>query len=191
MKDYLSAYPFFQADTLAFYPDPGKEIHWQPETRYFPDLRFAWKEDFEVGNSWIPVHADMDDDTSIHRVNLPHLVFEGSGSGMIALDREHAYSENITNSGFPLPEANTYVEIHYKSTVPFELGILCQGNGQVVTEYLYGVHPSEEWNKLYFGLNSFLGTFKGSSYRLMIRSQLPEGQESGYVLMDNIKVISF
>lgn len=191
MKDYLSPYPFFQSDTLAYYPDPGGEIHWQPQTRYFSDLRFAWKEDFEVGNSWIPVNADRTDDSSIHRVNQPDLVFEGSGSGMISLDRQRPFSENITNNGFALPEANTYVEIHYKSNVSFELGVLCQGNGQVVTEYLYGVRPHADWNKMYFGLNHFLGTYKGSSYRLMLRSYLPEDQESGYVLIDNIKIISF
>ncbi|SRR5690606_34653975 len=191
MKDFVVPYPFFQADTAMYHPNPGGEIRLQPRTHYFPDVRFAWKEDFEVGNSWIPANVGLEDDTSLHRINQPDLVFEGNGAGMIALDQKHPFSENITNNGFPLSESNAYVELHYKSTAPFEVGLLVQGSGQIVVEYLFGVHPQDEWNKIYFGLSSFLSTYKGSSYRLMIRSHLPEGQETGYVLIDNMKILSF
>ena len=120
-------------------------------------------------------------------------VFEGGGSGQIYLDENHLASECISNKVFDIPAGESFLELNYKCSVPFVVGLYNTLNNNVdVFEYLQtGVKPSDTWKKIYLELGSYTSKYPGKNYKLLIQAVLPEGQANGYVLLDNVKVVTF
>lgn len=188
---YVRQYPFYESDTFSIPYNPGSVTNHTGITRYRSNANFQMKEDFEIGNSFIKVNTGNTGDTVLRREESPQNVFEGKASGLISLTTDHPSAELITNQGFPIVSGESYLEINYKCTVPVSFGLQTLSNSSIVYEYLYGVYPSDTWKKAYIGLSDFTSQYKTSSYNLMIKTKLGDGETSGYVLIDNIKVISF
>lgn len=194
IKSYETTYPFYTFDTFSISPMPGKVINHTPEVRYVADAKFSYIENFDLGNTFTKVNNALLTDTSIVRVDKstnPDKVFEGSGAGYIYLNSTHSTSENINNDGFPITQGEVFLEINYKCDVAFEIGLQTTISGNIIYEYIAGMKPSNEWKKLYINIHDFVGNNKGSLYRTMIKTKLPDGQTTGYVLMDNIKVVCY
>lgn len=191
LQDLQPRYEFYQFDTLLLKTSPGKVINFTPMIGYVNTATFQYKEDFEVGNTF-EEYQGLIGDTAIVRTTDPSLIIEGGGSGLIRLDANTPTSENITKSKFSIKPGESFIEIDYKCSVPFEIGLYNTLSSQVdVHEYIAGVKAKEEWNKIYIELGSYTGKYPGTNYRVMIKAALPEGQSQGYVILDNIKVISF
>lgn len=191
LKSYQEQYPFFNTAKLSIDRKPGTIISWTPNTNYLPDTKFQMKEDFEVGNSFTKVNVDKTTDTSITRTDDKTSVFEGNRSGAIYLDATHPTSENINKEGFPIKQGKSFIEINYRGTTSFQVGLQTTVSGEIVYEYLVSVKAKENWNKMYINIASFAAAHQGQLYRVMIKSSLDEGLSSGYVLLDNIKLLSF
>ena len=98
----------------------------------------------------------------------------------------------ISTATFTLPVTASYLELHYKNTIDFQVGIqVSYDQGGVYYEYITGFKPKSEWNKVYIDLQKFASNNRGLNYRIMIRADLPSGMSSGYVLFDNFKVVSY
>lgn len=188
---YETQYPFFNPETMSAEPKPGGIINFAPKTSYVTSTQFQWKENFELGNSFVEVNSDDPTDTSMVQTLDPTKVFEGGAAGYIYLDGAHTSSESISNISFPVTQGKAYLEIHYKSSTSFQVGMETLSNGSVVTQYIAGVKAKDSWNKLYIDLSSFTSQYQSKEYRLMIKTVLDDGLSSGYVLLDNIKVLSF
>lgn len=185
-------YVFYTFDSMTLATTPGGTVNHTPVVRYTDAARFPYKEDFEVGNSFVPFTPELTDDTSIRRTSDKSLVFEGAGAGQIELSTTFPYSESISNTGFPIAVGEAYVEIHYKCSVPFEVGLYTTlSSGIDVYEYVMGVKGTDVWKKIYIDLATFRGANPGKDYKLMIKANLPAGWSSGYVLLDNIKVVTY
>lgn len=192
LVDLQPQYSFFTFDTLKLKSNPGGTINFTPVVQYTAAAKFPYKEDFEVGNSFIPFTPELTDDTSIHRINDKSMVFEGGGSGYISLSTEFPYSESISNTGFPIAVGEAYLEINYKCNVPFEVGLYNTLNSGIdVYEYIMGVKATDTWKKIYIDLATYRGKNPGNNYKLMIKAGLNEGSTSGYVLLDNVKVVTY
>lgn len=192
LVDLQPQYSFYTFDTLALITNPGGTVNYTPVTRYTKAAKFPYLEDFEVGNSFLPFTPELTDDTSIHRISDKSLVFEGGGSGYISLSADFPFSENISNNGFSIAVGEAYVEINYKSTVPFEVGLYnTLSSGVDIYEYIMGVKSTDTWKKIYIDLATYRGNYPGTNYKLMIKASLPDGESSGFVLLDNIKVVTY
>lgn len=191
LGDYQILYPFFTFDTMYLQPNPGKIVNYSPKIKYTEATTFPWKEDFETGNTFIKVNSDNTEDTSIVRTADKSKVFEGGGAGYIVLDSKHPSSQNINNTNIAIKTGDAYLEINYKCNTPFEVGLQTTKNGTLVYEYIAGVKPNENWNKFYVSLQKFVGTYNTNAYRVMIKTNLQEGQSEGYVLLDNLKIVSY
>ncbi len=192
LVDLQPQYSFYTFDTITLVTQPGGTVNYTPVTRYTEAAKFPYIEDFEVGNSFIPFTPELSDDTTIHRINDKSLVFEGGGSGYISLSTEFPYSESVSNAGFPIAAGEAYVEINYKCNVPFEVGMYnTLSSGIDVYEYIMGVKGTDTWKKIYIDLATYSGKNPGKNYKLMIKASLPDGSSSGYVLLDNIKVVTY
>jgi hypothetical protein len=189
---YEIQYPFFSTDDTAIAVAQGKTIQLTPKISYLESTKFQWKEDFElgIGNRFVEVNNEKAEDTNITRVTDGR-VFEGGGSGYIQLDAQHPSSEIITSEGFPITQGKAYLELNYKGTTSFVVGLETNKSGEIVYEYIGGVKPKDTWNKIYFDLSAFTAKYQTSEYRLMIKTTLDSGLSTGYVLLDNIKVVSF
>lgn len=183
LNNYQEIYPFFLSDTATI--QPGSSTALSPVTTYISDaLLTYWKFNFDVANEF----SKLGGDTGIERVTDPSLVLEGQGSGYIYLRSPQTTSSNIS-APFSA-SGNAYLELNYKSTMPLVIGVgVADPDQGAVTKYLIGLNPSKEWNKAYVGLSTITGAYPGQNYYLILNSNLESGSE-GYVLVDNIKVIS-
>lgn len=192
LVDLQPQYVFYTFDSLTLPTTPGGTINYTPVVRYTEAAKFPYKEDFEVGNSFLPFTPELTDDTSIRRTNDKLMVFEGGGAGHIELNSTFPYSESISNTGFPIAVGEAYLEVNYKCNVPFEVGLYGTLNSGIdVYEYVMGVKATDTWKKIYIDLATFRGKHPGKDYKLLVKSALPDGQASGYVLLDNIKVVTY
>lgn len=192
LVDLQPQYSFFTFDTIKLATNPTGTVNYTPVVQYTSAAKFPYKEDFEVGNSFTPFTPGLTDDTTIHRINDKSMVFEGGGAGYISLSSAFPYSESISNNGFPIAAGEAYVEINYKCNVPFEVGLYNTLNeGTDVYEYIWAVKSTDVWKKIYIDLATYRGKYPGKNYKLMIKASLPEGGSSGYVLLDNIKVVTY
>lgn len=191
-QDLQPIYPFYTYDSFTLKTAPGQVVEFTPTTSYYSTAKFLFMEGFEVGNSFdefIPGAIGL---ARLERTDIRNNIFEGGGAGLVMMDAEHASSESISNKGFDIPQGEVFLEVNYKSTANFQVGMYnTLSTGIDVYEYFAGVRSSDgEWKKIYIELGTYRGQYPGTDYKLMIRTSL-EGQSEGYVLFDNIKVISF
>jgi hypothetical protein len=186
-----SQYPFFAGDTFNIQPAAGQVLHPIPTFTYVAAAKFPLKEDFETGNTFGKLNPNNTSDTTIVRTDDKSKVFEGGGSGYIFVDGTHPTSENVSNTAFAITQGESYLELNYKCNTSFQVGLITSINGQIVPQYLAGVKAKESWNKIYVALSKFTGNYPSKSYSLIIKTGLDDGLSTGYVLLDNIKVVSF
>lgn len=192
LKNYQALYPFYAFDTMTLKVNPGEVTNFKPKTNYVDGLNFPFKEDFEVGNKFVRLVPDYEQDTSLARTSDVDKVFEGGGSGYIYLDGAHPSCQMINNTAFKIPIGTTYLELDFKCSVPFEIGLFAnRANGSQDYRYFQGFNPKNEWTKIYVALESYTNAFQGKEYLLMLKAVLPEGQANGYVLMDNLKIVTY
>ncbi len=187
-SDYKILYPFFSFYNYQLAEQPGKIVTVHPETKYVEGLKF-WDEDFESGSQFTRLAGD----TSIRRVTGADSVLEGGGAGCVELlSGNYVYAEFIAPLNIK-PGTKCFLEISYKGTLSFTAGILAFVNNTNDYAYLAGVNAkSDKWGKIYIDLLSFTTKYPNASgWGVIIKSTLNEGQTDGYLLLDNIKVISY
>lgn len=191
LKDLQSTYPFYSFDSLTVNPQPGQTINFQPKTGYTADTKVLWKEDFELGNSF----SGFNGDTSLTKTTDPANVFEGGGAGYIVLRNKAGFSENIASNSpsfKPVVGQNIFLELNYKCSIPFQVGLETEfTSGDVYKEYVAGINKKDTWNKIYINLNDFVSAHQGINYHVIIRAGLDNGESSGWILVDNLKVVSY
>lgn len=186
------SYPFYRVDTTTLVSKPGGVTVFTPQTSYLSTSKFPYKEDFEVGNSFQPFIEGAVNETAIRRTTDKEYVFEAGGAGLIELNSTTSYSESISKTGFNITQGESFIEINYKGTAPFEVGLYnTLTNGTEAYQYLFGVKASDTWKKIYIELASYTSANKGKDHKVIIKAELPEGQSEAYVALDNIKVLSF
>lgn len=190
IRSQQSIYPFFSGDTLTVHPEPGQVIPYTAKTGYVTNAQMLWSENFELSNK---MNVKLSGDTVIIPVTGPGQVFEGARSGGVFLTGEGQSSESISTDGFAIDyRKETFLELNYKNTVPVQIGLLTTpyALGEPYYEYIIGLKPSENWNKVYVDLRPFAGNFQGAQYRLVLRVH-DEGGAAGYALFDNLQVVSY
>lgn len=192
LVDLQPTYPFYKVDTLTLASKPGEVFEYTPTTSYLSRTEFRYKEDFEIGSSFEPLYDGVGGETAINRTTNPEYVFEGGAGGVLQLNETVTLSESRSKTGFPLPQGESFIEINYKCSVPFEVGLYNTLDDNVdAFQYLFGVKASDTWKKIYIELGSYTSANKGTDHKVIIKAQLPDGQSTGYVALDNIKVVSF
>lgn len=179
-------YPYYTGDTMTLQPGTGLTVNFIPKAQYISASYLnTIIEDFENSNSFVTATGD----TGVNRVNNPSLVFEGQYSGYIYL-KSKDYIETVLNKTFTTKGTEAFVEINYKSSIPFEVGLQVQNqSGQLIIQYAYGFKSKTEWSKIYVGLAELIAQYPNQVYRLAINA-VPQDSSGGYVLLDNIKIIS-
>jgi hypothetical protein len=66
---------------------------------------------------------------------------------------------------------------------------LATTSGTFSPQYLFGYKPRSDWNKVYIGLQDFIGANPDEIYKIIVKVQ-PGGTATGYVSFDNLKVIT-
>jgi hypothetical protein len=200
IEDNQSIYPFYTIDTFQFHASLGNVLQHTPTTEYISGLRLALNEDFEQGNGFMLSSGDSALRVVTKNNSPTSMICEGEGSGYIGLSIPGDSSVIVSAQGFTVPVTNgvgtPYLELNYQCSMPFYVGIVGVSTSTGVKDsttayYLTGVYPSSTWKKFYLQLANFVSTYSYfDHYLIVIKAALPAKQADGYVLLDNVKVIT-
>lgn len=186
-----SIYPYYTPYIVTLESQPGKIIDMVPVTRFYDSIRRYTISEFEAG---ITKFSRWGGTTGLVVVSADSLRYEGTGTGAVFLSSSADSSIDSTSTSFPITPGIAFIEITYKSTVPFVLGMQSILGGQYSTSptYLAGVNPAgEEWRKFYLNLTAFINQYQGDTYNMFIKTSAPAEGSSGRLLIDNITLITF
>lgn len=131
--------------------------------------------------------------TSTSELKFPPPVGETNNfSGMAILDsgvsRFEAYSMDRYN--LPKQGANVYVELDYRNSVPFSVGVIAYRPGQILQMPTATLNPSSEWNHAYVNLvTEVSGVSDATDYRIFIGAIKDATGKMDTVLVDNLRLV--
>jgi hypothetical protein len=182
--------PFFEPVIIGdFLFQPDSIIHIEPETFYRSSVVFDWIEDFETPSFSLDT-SNLGGTAGIARVSGAE-AFEGIYSALVVLNQEQNTFEAATFEAFDLPVSGQPVllELHYKNTHKFSVGIIEQNISQIIKSEILILNPSEEWNKIYINYTDKVRSASSSSeFKILIRSYI-EDEAEAKIYLDNIKLL--
>lgn len=191
-------YPYLTKFTKKYNLSGGQTTEVQPITDYDQDNVYAFgigRGDFD-GGSFIALE-NRDSDGVINVELTLDSAFSGK-SILMQVDTAHPVMDIATEKieGLPtLGAPEVWLEIHYKTDIPFFLYLL--SGPEERSQFVYLFNTSAEWNKTYFNLTRTIVSSQSSQQRLFFRLSLPKDnagnftRNSGKVLIDNIRVVHF
>lgn len=182
LNDVQVSYPFFRTVSDTVEPAPGQTITMSPQTSYYDTSIFSpIIVDFEGNyNPFISLSGD----TTFGLDNTDP--FEGDASLKMRLSNSDVM-EIIFQTGFS-STSNGFVELNYKCSVPFAVGLQSTEGSELFVEYFIGVKPQANWTKIYISLADFIFQYPLKTYRLVLKA-MPETSAGGYVSIDNVKIL--
>ena len=167
--------------------EPGTGNHSYPVVFYYEQATI-YNEAFE--SPGMNVDTTAGSLAGIVKTSEPGEAFEGT-SAKISLSTEKYFFDAESNwdpenipRGVPI-----YVELDYKGTVPFEVGVISR---QPLFERhpAMGIYPSETWNKIYIDITQEIGILNSfEDVEIYIQAVLPQGEIAGDLFLDNIKLV--
>lgn len=184
------AYPFYKLDISTLTTNPGKITNYTPTTTYYDSVRTTIISDFEAG---ITKFAKANGNVQLAAVTADSLVYEGTGSGAIYLTNAADSSVDSTMTTFVVPTGAAFIEVDYKSSLPFALGMQANLSNLYTSDISWvGINANNtKWNKFYYNITDFVVNYPADSYTLFIKTFVPIGSTGGRVLIDNIKLVTF
>ncbi|MDZ7846373.1 MAG: hypothetical protein U5L96_06205 [Owenweeksia sp.] len=100
--------------------------------------------------------------------------------------------EVATVSTYNLPRggSNVYVEVSYKSNIPFVVGLIANSQSGINQSPTVVVNPKDYWNKIYVNLVTDLTAYAGAdNYKIFIGASHESSLDTGKVFLDNLKLV--
>lgn len=190
-NELVGKYDFYQIDTSTFTGQPGKTITYVPKTGFYTYVKMNYTESFETPG--VTNFSRIDGNTVMTNVAADSLRFEGYGAGQILLNAVGDSCTVMSDKTFEIPQNVAFIELNYKSTVPFYLGIQANLSNIISSTpyFLAGIKPSDHWQKFYLNVSDFAIKAKGTSYNFVIKTVLDQNQTSGRLLLDNIQLVNY
>lgn len=174
----------------------GSVVKLNPQTSYYATdlIEFAWIEDFE--GSSVSLEATNNSDTTIHKTvpaNNPEALLSqfSAFSGEINLDEDHDVFVLSSFLTYQLPTLGvpSLLEIDYKCTEPFGVGMFANISGYVVDIPLVVVNESDEWKKIYINLGPNVQVYNDATgFKIYFEGSLGDDTTAKFYF-DNIKLI--
>lgn len=188
LHDFQSTYEYYTFDNKILKTNPGKVVMMLDTTGYNAQAHFPWSDDFEAGNGFSALSFDsLKADTSAADV------FEGHRCGRIDMQPD-SLCVILADKSFSMnPAGLTYLELNYKCSTPFEVGVQVINTSVVghnvidANIFIVGGNPNPNgWKKMYISIQSVAQQFPNEQYKILIKGLQGTG---GYILLDNLKVV--
>jgi len=181
-------YPFYKEYEVSTEINFEENTILNPTTEYKENVNFQLLEEgnFEIGNM---LEKTENSDTIPFIQNEE--VFQGQKSCAIHVDSENPFFQikNIEPMFFENYFESIFIELDFKSSIPFSVGIITNEDLDNRQEHMI-IFASNEWKKMYLDISPLIGPEGAvSSYQIYFEGALPENTESGFVLLDNIKIV--
>ena len=162
-------------------------------TQYSNSAEIILCEDFESTCRFIP---NIISSADIVRTIDNEYVLYGSGAGLILLS--DSMNQVFSTTQDDLHDLQTisgeiWLEYDYKSDNTFSVGLEAIGGSEDGRYPIY-IHNSTggEWKKMYLELGPIVWTTPGSEgYAITLDAILDQGENSGYIVVDNFKIVHF
>jgi hypothetical protein len=186
-----SLYPYYTRYRTTANLVRGEVNKVNPVFEYRENTDFLLIQEFE-NNTIFTVDRDGDEETRINYTTDGAL--EGL-SGIITLDQDNPTVNVATSTFFNLPTFGVndpWLEINFKTDVPLALGLLSFDDGGNVSQlYGHGLNTTSIWKKVYINLKEIIINNPTPPYQLGFGAELPSGQTTGTIMIDNIKLLQF
>jgi len=186
LHDFQSTYEYYTFDNKILKTNPGKVVMMLDTTGYNAKAHFPWSDDFESGNGFTSLSGgNLVPDTNAADV------FEGHRCGRIDMKPDSTFYA-VAGAYFSMdPAGLTYLELNYKCSTPFEIGVQVLSSPTSVaadaTVLLVGGNPNPNgWKKMYISIQAVAQQFPNETYRILVKGLQGTG---GYILLDNLKVV--
>lgn len=182
-------YPFYEGFEADLNLVPFETDSVFPTTSYFPDLTFIFLERFELGNAFSELSGS---DTGLVIITDPSLVLEGVRSAAAILEGDNEILKVGTGPMlFPPVGQTVWAEIDYRSNTEFQIWINGNYTGGIpISTYMLSISPRETWNKIYLNLGPKVQELQAETYNLEFRADKTDSLETGWIYLDNIKIIA-
>lgn len=167
-----------------------------PVFEYRPNVKFTWLEDFE--DISLTIDSVPGSLTDLSRIEDPNIVYEGSFCGGIILDQVKNKFTGRAQPFFTLPRFgnDVYLEIDLRSNLNLEVLLKSYfSTGTSATTSMLVIKPTEDdgfgtWKKIYVYMTPYVSAAEeAQAFQIYFNSQLTNGMSSGYVYIDNLKIV--
>ena len=181
-------YPFYKEYEISTEINLDQNIELYPITEYRDnvDLDDLTGGDFEIGN--ILIATEFSDTIPITQTEN---VFQGNKSCAIYLDTTNHYFliKNIEPLTFQNYIDDIFLELDFKSSIPFRVGLILNNDVSTRQEHMI-IYESNDWKKLYLDLSPIIGLGGNlNNYNIYFEADLPDEMSSGFVYLDNLKIV--
>jgi len=185
-------YPFYKAMELEVENIPGGSKSVAFSSNYIESAQIILAEDFESANRF---EANNTSTAEVVRTVDPDFVFEGAASGLILLTEEQYHITSTTQEQlYNLPQSGpVFLEFNYRCDNSFAVGLESIGGFNPERTPIIVLNPTgEEWKKMYLDLGPLvLSSPSAFGYELTLDAILDVGEETGFVVVDNFKLVYY
>jgi hypothetical protein len=199
IQETRSPYPFYQTFEVLVDFSKNDTVILNPTTAYKTSVQFPFLEDFE--GAGFDIIKGPNSDTNIvfiSKAEQPDIVKYGDKCGGVFLSLTDSSYSGKTQSLLNLPRGqDVYLEIDYMCTNSMATGVIAQNSGGTNEHTpLVILNPSEDgeavWKKIYINLKDDVSfETNATSYEFYLLSILDENSASGYIYLDNVKVVHY
>lgn len=185
-------YPLYKRYTATINLQSGEVDTLRPTITYTDNAIFPLVEDFETTNL---ISEDLDQDLDTKVITTSFNVFEGNKSGQITLSDTSSFIEVGSNLFYEIEELTAmYLELHYKSDITFEIGLIGQSNLYYEKFYKVGLLSTDgEWRKAYIDFTNDFQAMSANTareFKIAFRAiKLESNPNPSNIYLDNIKLI--
>ena len=184
------AYPFFKTKNYVYDFQEGTTETINPVFEYSETSKHIILADFETNN---PFTINVDNDPEISFKRTTDAAY-GDFAGRIILEGdklEFAKTHFTKIERTAVFGGPVYLEMDYRNTVPFIVGILQETPGGLFVEnYKVELTRQEEWNKVYVELTEFMADTQFDLFTVLLGSSR-SNSDPGTIWIDNVKLVHF
>lgn len=183
-------YPLYNRYSAQLELVKGQVTKITPQFNYIDEAVFVFVEDFSDTHIF-SIDRDNYPDTFVDSTSLN--IIDGK-AGVIKLDSDNPVVEVASAFLFSeLPNDNintTFLEITYKTDVPFNIGLVSTDfYGVQQAFYSHGLNVKQEWNKAYLDLTELIVSVDAPNYQVSFRASITDDLDNASIYLDDIKLV--
>lgn len=187
-------YPFMVPVDTTMNLVSGETYTFNPKTHYNSFTKF-WTEDFE--SSTVQIEEDPVSSAAISFGNNSQIALSGT-YGYVNLTSAEPLWVGITTESVFLPKGKeVYLEVSYRNSTSLLTGVKALNQDGSITDNPNVAMNAQDassmqWKKIYIQLTEIISYSTNANYfKQYLKAQLPEGQSTADVYIDNIHIVYF
>ncbi|RYD52699.1 MAG: hypothetical protein EOP52_00690 [Sphingobacteriales bacterium] len=184
---YQLQYPHYKSFITNLTAAPGQTTTVAPQTGYMPATRFSYLETFENSNDFVTLSG-----SSVSNTTTPGEVLDGNRSGVFSASGTTPTTVVMSRTfNYLAANSDGFLELDYQGNAFLSIGVIADNQSQ--PNYFFTLSPSPERNKIYVSLESAIAKLgnSASGLRILFQVYTQDGQTSGKVVVDNVKILVF